>query len=87
MYLTTEDPLRAMLQCQYGETATEVDSIPVVEAVPNPRLVRNQLLTDCDWTQMPDNGMEASLKEAWRVYRQALRDMDFDPPSWPSPPG
>ncbi|NTV26676.1 MAG: hypothetical protein HGB01_10785 [Chlorobiaceae bacterium] len=36
------------------------------------RKQRNVLLTASDWTQLPDVSVDA---EAWRVYRQALRDI------------
>jgi hypothetical protein len=35
--------------------------------------MRNALLTYSDWTQMPDAPL--ANKDAWRVYRQALRDV------------
>lgn len=55
------------------------------------RILRNQrahLLAASDWTQMPDSPADA---QAWRAYRQALRDMTNtteDPrnPIWPQPP-
>jgi len=34
---------------------------------------RNRLLQSCDWTQMPDSPVQN--KQAWAVYRQALRDI------------
>lgn len=33
---------------------------------------RNQLLKDCDWTQIADSTAD---KTAWATYRQALRDL------------
>jgi hypothetical protein len=36
------------------------------------RSYRAQLLKDCDWTQITD---APSNKEAWRIYRQELRDV------------
>lgn len=39
------------------------------------RVERKRLLDDSDWSQMPDNGLNDSQREQWRVYRQALRDM------------
>lgn len=36
------------------------------------RLQRNQLLKDSDWTQITDTPTD---KEAWVLYRQALRDI------------
>ncbi|TQF71848.1 tail fiber assembly protein [Pseudoalteromonas luteoviolacea] len=39
------------------------------------RSKRNQLLTQCDWTQMADVGMSEVQKQDWLDYRQALRDI------------
>jgi hypothetical protein len=36
------------------------------------RKVRNQLLKDCDWTQLPDSNVD---KQLWADYRQQLRDL------------
>lgn len=36
---------------------------------------RSNLLNSSDWTQLPDCKLSAELKEAWAVYRQALRDI------------
>jgi hypothetical protein len=36
------------------------------------RQQRNQLLSACDWTQLPDSPAD---HEAWATYRQALRDV------------
>ena len=36
------------------------------------RASRNQLLKDCDWTQIADSTAD---KAAWATYRQALRDI------------
>lgn len=33
---------------------------------------RNQMLSDCDWTQVADAPVD---KNTWAVYRQALRDI------------
>ncbi|MCW2242275.1 tail fiber assembly protein [Azospirillum canadense] len=55
------------------------------------RARRDQLLVACDWTQMPDAPLDAALKEAWRAYRQQLRDLTdtFSDPTavvWPAQP-
>ena len=54
---------------------------------------RDQLLSDCDWTQLPDAGLTQPEKDAWTQYRQALRDLpanttNSDPALvvWPTPP-
>jgi len=41
-------------------------------AMANIRATRNQLLKDCDWTQIADC---TANKTAWATYRQALRDL------------
>jgi hypothetical protein len=37
------------------------------------RILRNQLLSECDWTQLSD--IPSETKEAWTIYRQALRNI------------
>jgi hypothetical protein len=53
----------------------------------NIRQERNQLLAECDWTQLPDAPVEPTV---WSVYRQALRDITLqeDPFNivWPEKP-
>jgi hypothetical protein len=36
---------------------------------------RNALLSESDWSQVPDNSLSESQKEQWRLYRQELRDL------------
>lgn len=52
------------------------------------RSIRNRLLAESDWTQLPDAPVNAA---AWAVYRQELRDApsSWTPgPTWdaPTPP-
>lgn len=52
------------------------------------RKIRKQFLSDCDWTQLPDSPVDA---EAWRTYRQKLRDVTNQKGfpfsvDWPAPP-
>lgn len=46
------------------------------------RAQRTALLSACDWTQMPDANMTIEKKNAWNVYRQALRDLP-NSEGWP----
>jgi hypothetical protein len=50
---------------------------------------RDMLLTECDWTQLPD--VPETTRAAWVSYRQALRDLtDAASPAdvvWPTMPG
>lgn len=62
------------------------------------RKIRNRLLYDSDWTQMPDSPLSESEKESWKNYRQQLRDLpqsitvtakemnDESHNQWPVPP-
>lgn len=51
--------------------------------------VRNQVLADCDWTQLPDCQLSAIEIQAYKNFRQTLRDMfvnyvDYESVVWPS---
>lgn len=58
------------------------------------RYARSELLNRCDWTQIPDADLSESEKEAWRLYRQELRDLpqvyadieSVDEVVWPEQP-
>jgi len=39
------------------------------------RELRNAMLKDTDWTQMPDAPLTEEQKEKYRIYRQKLRDL------------
>ena len=76
-------------------TAEELDAAwPAVRdarAWAQVRVERDRLLADCDWTQVADAPLSDSEKEAWAVYRQALRDVpqtqdDPDNIVWPETP-
>jgi hypothetical protein len=55
------------------------------------RLKRNQLLNDCDWTQLIDAPVTLIDSETWAAYRQQLRDITEQPDfpwsiNWPEAP-
>lgn len=55
------------------------------------RQKRDRLLGESDWTQIPDVPLGEKQREAWRQYRQALRDIpqrfkQADEVVWPLPP-
>jgi hypothetical protein len=62
------------------------------------RLLRNQRLLECDWTQVPDAQITDDKKTAWQIYRQQLRDLpenvdnvkemcnNPNHPDWPTKP-
>jgi hypothetical protein len=39
------------------------------------RILRNQRLSDCDWTQVADVQLSDAQKAEWTLYRQQLRDL------------
>ena len=55
------------------------------------KTIRNQVLDNCDWTQLPDAQLSAEKKAEWAVYRQQLRDLPSHPGfpvhhEWPQRP-
>jgi hypothetical protein len=38
------------------------------------RVARNEILTQCDWTILPDSPVSSSIED-WKTYRQQLRDI------------
>lgn len=66
-----------------------VDARTLEQRAANAREQRNRLLTESDWTQLPD--VNLATKAAWATYRQALRDITDQPGypldvTWPTPP-
>ena len=39
------------------------------------RIQRNNLLTECDWTQSPDSPLTDAKKTEWATYRTSLRNL------------
>ena len=39
------------------------------------RYERDELLTQCDWTQIPNSPLDSTIKASWATYRTALRDV------------
>lgn len=54
------------------------------------RRQRNEFLSECDWTQLPDSPLSEIKKQEWTTYRQSLRDITLqeDPFNiiWPTKP-
>lgn len=71
-------------------TAEELE-LSKASSMTNIRQLRDQLLKECDWTQLADTS--TALKAEWAAYRQALRDITagIDDPRtativWPKKP-
>lgn len=56
------------------EMATKPE-LPLVALAAVARVERNKLLTESDWTQMPDAPILTSKRNEWSAYRKALRDI------------
>ena len=57
----------------------------------NIRSKRTFLLSETDWTDLPNSPLSSEKKVEWQNYRTALRDMpanttDLENPGWPLPP-
>lgn len=70
---------------------TSVDEPSNLYKVGQIKARRDQMLTSSDWTQVSDNALTEAQRAAWRVYRQALRDISSQPDypfsvAWPVPP-
>ena len=64
-----------------GTFTAPTDTRTDEEKAATERIRRNILLTESDYTQMPDYSL--SNKSAWATYRQALRDLQTHS-NWPS---
>jgi len=58
------------------------------------RTIRDGMLADSDWTQMPDVRFSVGVQSAWATYRQSLRNVPANNADcisindivWPTPP-
>lgn len=58
---------------KYGPTSADTNSANL--SLAEFREWRNQLLTESDWTVLPDSTLSADKQAEWKVYRQKLRDL------------
>ena len=68
-----------------------LDPAPLTLTWDDVRSSRDGLLAACDWTMAADAPLDEPTREAWRDYRQALRDVPetFASPDdvvWPTKP-
>lgn len=48
---------------------------PTIQLAQNARIERTRLLSECDWTQLPDAQLTPEEILTWATYRQNLRDI------------
>lgn len=67
---------------------TAEDSPSIAEALDLVRNHRDASLLNCDYTQLDDAPLTPAQKDAYRDYRQALRDypQTIDTDTWSAPP-
>lgn len=92
------DPVKAVMFVHAERMGQRVDrsrldefkldaGLAASQRIENLRSIRNQLLTETDWTQLPDAfGGDAARKGLWSDYRQSLRDMDLEAGVFPQKP-
>ena len=105
--LVENDRIINVLVCNDADAAAKLGALPCDEDAnigdvyaPPPlpmteseaREMRDKLLAETDWTQLLDSPLSDELREAYRIYRQALRNIPSQegfPASivWPEPPG
>ena len=71
------------------EIKAKYDELVAAQPLNELRMVRNIKLTETDWTQSRD--ITLSNDDAWKTYRQALRDItkdykSLDDVTWPEKP-
>jgi len=75
------------VQCDALRDASRREPEIILAAI---RKVRDRLLSESDYTQIPDSPFSEEVREAWRVYRAALRDLpttvDLENIVFPEPP-
>ena len=70
------------------EIQEKITELQAAEPMRLLRMERDQLLSQSDWRDLPS--YPGSNQEAWRTYRQQLRDLpsttDPSNPTWPTAP-
>lgn len=71
--------------------ANTAANTPPTETEDSMRVQRNLILSETDWTVLPDSPLSDAKIAEWKTYRQALRDLpanttDFANPTYPTEP-
>ena len=85
---TGEEVVQDMSAEMVAEIENYKTKIAPVEGMKDLRRVRNLKLQETDWMLFPDT---PTITDAWKTYRQALRDLpantsDPSNPTWPTKP-
>lgn len=69
---------------EHTAISIEVKANPPAAQAATTRALRTRLLTQSDWTQLPDNPLTPEMKSQWAAYRQELRNIT-EAPGFPRP--
>lgn len=58
-----------------SKSQSDIESFNIKVTQDNLRYIRNNMLLQTDWTQMPDAPLSLEQKQQWATYRQQLRDL------------
>lgn len=82
-YDSATQRLRRVLPVPAGQDHIEYVVTPIVytdeEFINHAVHKRREDLTNSDWTQLPDADLTETQLQAWRLYRQQLRDITKQP--------
>lgn len=93
--LNVDSSLQSFMLVDSIEYTHVIDKKPVIIETPviiNYRGIRDSLLRQSDFSQLPDSPLTEEQKQAWTEYRQQLRDYPstivdpFNPPPFPTKP-
>ena len=82
-YIQINKSLVEITEEEAAANAAEIAAADAVMLEIENRNVRNQLLADSDWTQMPDSPLADEAKTSWATYRSSLRSLP-EHENWPS---
>ncbi len=92
-YIQINKSLVEITEEEAAANAAEIAAADAVMLEIENRNVRNQLLADSDWTQMPDSPLADEAKTSWATYRSSLRSLpehenwpNLEEADWPTKP-
>ena len=82
-YIGINNTLVEISDEEYAERQAESLAAETAMLNEQNRIIRNELLAACDWTQGNDSPLEDEAKTSWATYRTALRNLPTNE-NWPS---
>ena len=84
-------PASKEVLAELGVPESQMDDLIEQAKWPEIRQMRDRLLKESDWTQIPDCSISQTEKDQWKTYRHMLRDIPqtnlrSDEIVWPDEP-